>query len=126
MEDRKINAQPQVRERTISFHVFVINISVNRNPQVELVESRGHPLAFLSVASQRHHSPTGQDLMAHGGHRAEGRMPGIQQFLASGKILTLGAERTGGLSLLLWGQRFAHAEPAEGYAGSSHGCSEPL
>jgi hypothetical protein len=53
-------------------------------------------------------------------------MPGIQQFLACGEILTLGAERTGGLSLLLWGQRFAHAKPAEGYASGSHGRAEPL
>jgi hypothetical protein len=53
-------------------------------------------------------------------------MSGIQQFLASGEILTLGAERTSGLSLLLRGQRFAHAEPAEGNASGGHGRAEPL
>src|SRR5262249_41055758 len=70
--------------------------------------------------------PVGADLAPDAGHLLVGRVPGVEQLLASRQEITFGAERFCRVVPLFVGQRLANAKCGEGHPHSSSRLLEPL
>ena len=70
--------------------------------------------------------PRGDNTVADRSHGTEGRMLGIEKFLAGGKELAIGRERLCRLGLLGRREGLADTEPGEGKADGGHAGPETV